>query len=475
MRGQWIIGCFLLLLLCPLAYSASFGIGVEPTKNEIIRNETATYNVTVTNFEQNDAKFQIYTVDPKWQVATEPNNPSILAVEKGSFTLFLRPTASSDLGTQGVSVTFKDINSGGLIRKSIVLNLRSGNTLYGEYTPTVTLDVNMPYELDPREEIPLQLELRNRNALNITNMTILLESPHFSKTASVRLAPLSEKTVDLSGLRIDPLTTPDEAEFSISLYYNGETVNRLEKNYRIKEYTRVQEHITEKSFFFKTTKTVTVTNEGNVDNTAVITIPSGFFKSLFVGSSLDHDRTLSEGERVLLWKIPLSPNETRVFTYSVNYRIIILLLLLAAAGWIAYMMLRSPVIVLKEAVGIAKPDGMSRVKVRIFIKNRSARLVRGIHVLDKVPSLAEVLKTDSPGSMPPSKIAVSEKQGTLLRWQLDVLEPYEERVLTYQARSKLKIIGKMSLPRSKVKFTAEGKERVVYSNNLELVEKFRDR
>jgi hypothetical protein len=47
-------------------------------------------------------------------------------------------------------------------------------------------------------------------------------------------------------------------------------------------------------------------------------------------------------------------------------------------------------------------------------------------------------------------------------------------VVTYQLKSKLKIIGRMKLPNARVKFTAKGRERVIYSNNIELIERFRD-
>jgi hypothetical protein len=218
-----------------------------------------------------------------------------------------------------------------------------------------------------------------------------------------------------------------------------------------------------------------VTNDGNVGNTAVVTIPTSLLKTLFISSDTQYERTIQDGRRVLLWRIPLTADETKTFTFTENYRVLVLLGLIAILCGVGYFALRSPIVVIKEAVGIAKEDGVSQLKVRIFIKNRSSRILQGIVVTDKVPSLADVVRAEAPGSIAPSKVAVSEKGGTLLRWDLEVLEPYEERVVTYIARSKLKIIGRMSLPVAKVRFTAGDKDRVIYSNNIEIVEKFRDR
>lgn len=465
----------LLLALLPGAYAAVFSVDVQAVVNEIQRNESASYTVTVSNFQTEALQFQVYTIDPAWNVRTDPVTPSVPAGAQGEFSLYLRPTASAEAKTQGVSITFKDLISGALVRKDVVLSLRGLGVPARGYEPTVALEVLMPYEIDPRHPVPLRLELRNRNALNISNLTIFVSSPHFSSTTYATLPPLSEKTIDVVGLSVDPLSDPVEEDLLIQLRYQGEVVNQLVKNYRIKEYTAVHQDVDEEAFFFKTSKTVRVQNEGNVKNTALVTVPTSLLKSLFVSSDLPYERATHEGERVLLWSIPLAPDEVRTFTYTENYRILILLILLVALGGVAYLLLRSPIVVVKEAVGIAKGDGVSHIKIRIFVKNRSARIIQSIQVTDRLPSLADVVNADAPGSLSPAKVAVSDKQGTLLRWDLEVLEPYEERVLTYQARSKLKIIGRMSLPKAKVRFTGGGKEHVVYSDNVEIVERFKDR
>jgi hypothetical protein len=61
----------------------------------------------------------------------------------------------------------------------------------------------------------------------------------------------------------------------------------------------------------------------------------------------------------------------------------------------------------------------------------------------------------------------TEKKGTLVKWELDVLEPYEARNLNYNLASRLRILGSMRLPSAKVSFiTKDGKERVTYTKNL---------
>jgi hypothetical protein len=471
-RWMWVV---VALLLLPIAHAASYSIIVTPVDAEIYRNETATYTVSISNFDPVQAQYQVYTIDPSWGVRTDPFDLTVSAKSEKTFTLIMRPLSAADYGNQGVTVYFKDLNSDTLIKKAIVVSLRDPfYTNDRGYTPTVSMDVLMPYEIDPREEIPLRVELRNRNPLNISDLTIKVTGSDFAKESTLSLPPLSEKTRDITGLRTDPRSAPGDKDITIQLLYQGTVIAQVAKNYKVKEYTEVKERVTTNAFFFKTTKDVALYNDGNVQNTAIVRVPTSLIKNLFVNSDIPYEMTTYDGQRVLVWSIPLDPEETTAFTYTENYRILILLVLLAIASGIAYFLLRSPIVGLKEAVAIAHGGGVSDIKVRLFVRNRSAKLIQGIQVTDRVPSLADVIKTESPGSIAPTKIAVSDKQGTLLRWELEVLEPFEERILTYQVKSKLKIIGRMHLPNAKIRYTVGGKERAVYSNTIELVEKFQD-
>ena len=480
--GRFFLGILVLALLSPLAHAAASSINITPVNNEIYPNQSASYDVTIVNFGGETADYLLYTLDPNWNIKTTPLDLTVAPKNATTFRLFLRPSTTAGFGTLGVSVSFKDLTSGTVTQKTIVLSLRNpAGTPAGEYAPTVAIEnvvilqnETTLYEIDPRKPISLRLELHNRNPLNISNLSIVITSPHFAVNTAINLAPLSVKTKDISGIAIDPLTPPVEGEVLVQLLYNGGVVNQLTKNYKIKEYTEIKKLVSEQQFLFKTERTVTITNDGNVQNTAIVTIPTSLLKNLFIGSSIQYETEVVDGQRMVVWSIPLGPSETKALTYTENYRILVLLAILAVIAAVAYFILRSPVTAVKEAVAIAHGGGVSDIKVRIFVRNRSAKIIQTILLTDKVPSLADVHKTDTPGNTPPSKIATNEKQGTLLRWDFDVLEPYEERVVTYQLKSKLKIIGRMKLPNARVKFTAKGRERVIYSNNIELIERFRD-
>ncbi|MBU0472429.1 MAG: hypothetical protein KKF65_07405, partial [Nanoarchaeota archaeon] len=111
-------------------------------------------------------------------------------------------------------------------------------------------------------------------------------------------------------------------------------------------------------------------------------------------------------------------------------------------------------------------DGVENLKIRLFIKNRSRKTIEKVSVFDRVPGIAELVKQKTLGTIHPEKITKQEKKGTLIKWNLEQLEPYEERIVTYEVKSKLKIIGNISLPSSRTNFIDKNKERNTYSNRV---------
>jgi hypothetical protein len=65
----------------------------------------------------------------------------------------------------------------------------------------------------------------------------------------------------------------------------------------------------------------------------------------------------------------------------------------------------------------------------------------------------------------------ADKVHSLLMWNLEALEPYEERLLTYTIRSKLNIVGNVHLHTAKVRFHTKSGERTTNSNDVMLMHK----
>jgi hypothetical protein len=185
-----------------------------------------------------------------------------------------------------------------------------------------------------------------------------------------------------------------------------------------------------------------------------------WYKRMFVSSDPSSEVVRMDGKSYLQWNPSLKPMEVKTITVTTNYRPLILIILIIVLALVLYFVLRSPLILLKEASVIEQDEhGISEIKVKVFIKNRSRKMLEQITVTDKVPGITEYMESNTLGSMKPSRITKTTAKGTILHWDLDKLDAFEERIITYKLRSKLKFVGDMALPRTRVKFTyGDGKK-----------------
>ncbi len=110
-------------------------------------------------------------------------------------------------------------------------------------------------------------------------------------------------------------------------------------------------------------------------------------------------------------------------------------------------------------------DGITDLKVKLDVKNRSNKELTEVEVMDMIPPIAELVREFDVGTLAPEKIVKNEKKGTVLKWIIDVLEPNEQRVITYKITTKFSIIGGLSLPVSQARVaTKSGSIRTAVSN-----------
>ena len=131
-------------------------------------------------------------------------------------------------------------------------------------------------------------------------------------------------------------------------------------------------------------------------------------------------------------------------------------------------MLRSPLLMVKEASNIVKKEGgISEITVILHIKNRSQSKIEQIEITDFIPALVSVGGDVPIGSLQPNKVLKHERKGTtIVKWTIDTLDASEERVLSYRIKSKLAILGSFNLPAAKAVFKSNNKGFTSTSNRL---------
>ena len=75
------------------------------------------------------------------------------------------------------------------------------------------------------------------------------------------------------------------------------------------------------------------------------------------------------------------------------------------------------------------------------------------------------------GTAIPDQI-ISKRKGTRLVWKFDSLAPKEERLLSYEIKSKIHVIGKLNIPQASLVQTKSGKKiSKIFSGKLNLTGK----
>jgi hypothetical protein len=165
------------------------------------------------------------------------------------------------------------------------------------------------------------------------------------------------------------------------------------------------------------------------------------------------------------WDIILSPEETATIIVIENYRVLPILGLIILLIILGYYQFRSPIVLKKQTIVTGQDEeGISEMKIRIFVKNRSKQPFYNVRLLDRAPSIAQVHVANGLGILEPSKIVHTERKGTIIKWDFESLESYEERIVTYAIKARLKIIGTLGLPSVKVKFeNVKGRQKTTES------------
>jgi hypothetical protein len=474
MMKKFSIVVFVLLLSIAFV-SAAVPIVKYNAVNDIItdNDNTAQYKFALSNTEPKEDRFQFYTINAFWDI-----NPTIVVVPAGSTSIFDMDITlnSRDIsGPQLVPVTIKSLNSEDSIVEELYVYIRQSNSAVPSYVLNVKInDVKMVSEIDPREPLSVEIDMQNRNPLDIKDLRIVVDSKLFSKEVQTSLGPLEGKTNQIL-LDLNKLQEPGIYTVNVYLMASNKTITNVQKEVKVMPYSDVSVEQTKIRRLFSYTESLKLHNDGNYETVKQIKVQKNFFAGMFTKSSLadssiEKTKLREDGVTYLVWEIPLKPQESQNLVVTTSYNSIAILIILIIAGIIMYYIFRSPILLYKRAkIIVSTDDGLTEIKVKLHLKNRSGKEIRNVKVIDRHPKIVSLVEDNSIGAMKPTKLLSADKVHSLLMWNLEALEPYEERLLSYTIRSQLNIVGNVHLHSAKVRFMGPSGERTTGSNDVTLL------
>ena len=382
-------------------------------------------------------------------------------------------TYEKDLyGPQLVPVTIKLLNNEDSVVENLYVYIKSSNDTPKQYVPNVYMEVSMPTEIDPRKSTSIEVYLRNRNPLNMKDLTVSITSELFNKDFRTQLSGLEVKSNQILFVDLDTAQAPATYDVNVKLIYENKTISQVEKQIIIKNYADVTVEQTKTKGLFSTTEKISLYNEGNYQVMKTVNLERNWFQRIFTKASVRPEIIRDQGKFFMSWTIPLTPRLESEIVVKTNYTILALIIAIIIISIILYFLLRSPVILYKKAKIISgSEEGVSDIKIRLHIKNRSGQTIRNIKIIDKYPKIVQLEEESALGSLKPIKMLSADKLNSLLTWTLESLDPYEERLLVYKVKSTLNIVGNITLPLAKVKFHTPAGDRTSYSDKVKLLHK----
>lgn len=469
-RGLLLLVIF--VLLTSFVTADNFVSLIEPIKNDIYTDQKAEFKLYLTNELDVEDTIHLRFNDLYWDIQSDPlyHYFSGIRIQPGETIeslIYFTPTTSIGIGRYIVGLDIVSEKTKTRVSKPLTINVKPQFPFEfkGEYQPLVDITTDIPEKIDPREDIIIKVNLKNRNPLDIKELDIYIESELMNEFRTTPLPPLLEKTEEFR-FRIDDLQSPIDDTMTITVKRNNETLRVVKKSFSINAYSDILREYEEKQYFMKRERIFKLTNIGNIENTDIIKLPTGSIKKWF-DTTLPESRLIKEYDGLFnQWEITLGPNQSTEVKITSDYKSILISFILIIILIIAYFVFRAEVVVKKVGTTISmKEGGTSEIKILIFVKNRAKNFVQDLNIVDRIPNMVELSSENVLGTLKPIKVLRHEKKGTLMKWHIEALESQEERILSYKIITTLSILGQFNLPSVVVKYKdIRGNEKIVSSN-----------
>ena len=453
-------------LILSVTASAPFEVSIFPLERKVKPNETAMFEIELSHNSPSDELFEVYSNDVTWDVRPE----TTLRVPVGKrfkSNLLIRPL-NVQPGAYNLPVNFKVAGSTNSQKQVLYIEVTSQFDDDSNYLPAVRGIATIDPEVDPRKPVTLKLSLENQNRRTLDKVEVKVRSKVVNKDYTTSLGPLEKKTLTFIA-DIDAKTPAQKDILQISVIVPEQEkayqFDLFPINYEVVQYGTVIPSVDADSSFLKRVENITLVNDANKVVTYVHRVPAWFGKRWFV-SSIPQAK-IDSGD--LTWEFTLEPGEQMNVVVTYNYRTLFWVLLITCVGVGAYLVFRSPIKVMKRATVLrTHEEGILEVKVIIELVNRSSKLCKHVRVMDLVPHMAQVVQEFKETILAPSKIVPHDQRGTLVRWDIDLMDPKEHRILMYRLRTNLSVLGGLTLPVTAVHFVVDGHQRESVSNKPEV-------
>ncbi len=417
-------------------------LGQLEIEKEIISNTAiieldtpALFNITITNTGSTDT-FQIYNLVG---INMDPSTPFTISKNQ-SKNILLKVYPRQTIGFYNFEYKIKD---SGLNIKTDEINL---NTINLKDAFEISVSGITP---DSKKAI---ISFENKVGHSFENVDISYSSAFFEHQDKFSINANEKKQFEID-------INPEKSKLLLAGPYIVKSEILInQKSFIIESIMYFNERLgidterTDKGILLKTL-TIKKQNNGNLKSEATLEITKDIFSAMFTTFSLPPLSKDFQGLNIQYsFQKELSPGQNLEVTAKTNYWISLLIFLLILIAVSLYKKYKTEsVVISKRATSVKTKGGEFALKITIRVKARE--FVEHLSVIDKIPRMVKIYERF--GSITPDKV---DHQNRRIEWNIESLNPNEERIFSYIIYSKFGVLGKFELPRTKV--TYEHQEKI---------------
>ncbi|MEK6826798.1 MAG: hypothetical protein AABX90_04170 [Nanoarchaeota archaeon] len=457
----------LVFLLSFQVYGADITTVVTKEQNVVEPGGTAIFNIKITNKQIREDTFQLkvnaFSVAPFsdaiQNVFFSPSStvaiPSNQEKEIKARVVFLdsvRPDRNYIVPIEVVSLTNSKVRE---VLDPIIYVISPKEV--------VTIFMDDLGEIIPGRDNPVKITLKNNANVRLSALDIFYTASVFNFEDKVSLEPFEEKGV-LMNLKIDPLTEKGEYSMAVRLYEDDKI--RGSSNFRFN--VGANPDLTERERVDRGLLSYVVEiireNEGNIEVEKTVKYPVSGIQRLFIKTNPEGTLVRSDDGDFYEWNFVIPPGDIYKIEIIVDYRwpFFSILGALIVIGAVLFLT-KKDIKLVKEAFRIhEKKDEPDSVKVLLHLKNKSLKEIYNIKILDFLPRYLH--GSIDYGTLKPVNIQEGNS-GRRIVWEIPKIDPGEERIISYKAKSKLKLVGRQELPQAIVQYYGRGKRLINIGSN----------
>lgn len=441
-----------------------FDVQTQAINDTFYPGGSAVFNITIINKQEFDDKYFFFVPDIQWSPQTIPpyyftSGVDVPAESNKTILFYLKSRAEAVPGTYYLElITDSQITNKELSKiLSVVIEEPPEEPI--DLSSEISMSIDMPTTLVGGQTYPIRISITNPSLATESNATLELSSSVIEEQTTLSIPSNSTQTFEFT-LSVPESITTQSVPLIAELYTTSDILATAETTVQTEAMEReIEKEVAQDRGFLSKTTIITLINPNQGGREAEVRFDQSAPNLL---TNYNYKPNLETDDGTVGWVLHVPGNDQRSIEVRTNYLPLVLIILLLAGGAVAYVMLSSPVSIKKKVITQeCKSGSVCTLKIQLTVTNKTNKDFSQVSITDVLPYLGHHVREETIGSLPPDKVLRYNNE-TYLKWKLENLEAYEERVFAYRMNLKLSIIGSFFLKPALIKVGT----KKIFSNKI---------